>query len=56
MSMDYIRNYYKVHAKRGMKVIANDSTGVIIGVRGAHLIIHLEGEKNSRIYHPTWEI
>ena len=54
--MEYIRKYYKVPAKRGCKVIANGKPGIITGSRGAHLRIRIDGEKGSRIYHPTWRM
>lgn len=56
MSMEYIRMYYKVPAKRGQKVVANGVLGIITGSRGAHLKIRLEGQKSSSLYHPTWEM
>ncbi|KTC71467.1 hypothetical protein Lqui_2124 [Legionella quinlivanii] len=56
MSMQYIRRYYKVPAKRGQKVIANGQLGVITGSRGAYLRIRLEKEKKSSLYHPIWEM
>ncbi len=30
--------------------------GTITGERGCYLRITLDGDKNSGIYHPTWEI
>lgn len=56
MSMEYIRMYYKVPAKRGQKVVANGVPGIITGSMGAHLKIRLEGQKSSSLYYPTWEI
>ncbi len=56
MSMEYIRTYYKVPAKKGQKVMALGKLGVITGARGAHLRIRLEGQKRSSLYHPTWEM
>ena len=56
MSMEYIRKYYQVPVKRGMKVIADGELGNITSARGAYLRIRLEGEKRPSIYHPTWEI
>ena len=54
--MDYIRNYYKVPAKRFGKVQYKGQNGVITGASGGHLRIRLDGEKKSKLYHPTWEI
>ena len=46
ISMEYIRAYYKVPAKKGQKVLALGNLGVITGARGAHLRIRLEGRKD----------
>lgn len=56
MSATYIRNYYKVPAKRGMRVVANGRPGTIVSFPGAYLGIRLDGEKRTRRYHPTWRI
>ncbi|KTC97922.1 hypothetical protein [Legionella feeleii] len=56
MSMEYIRMYYKVPAKRGQKVVANGKLGLITGSRGVYLRIRLEDQKRSSLYHPTWEM
>ncbi len=62
MSMRYIREFYRVPAKRGMRVtysnpkFSNPKQGIITGSMGAYLRIRLDGEKRSRPYHPTWEI
>lgn len=54
--MQYIRNYYKVPAKRGGKITYKGKAGTIVGAKGAHLRIRLEGENRIGSYHPTWEI
>jgi hypothetical protein len=60
MSLEYIRMYYGVQAKRGDRVeYTGDGTpklGTISGARGAHLRIRLDGERRTGLYHPTWEI
>lgn len=56
MSAKYVRDYYKVPAKRGMRVVANGKPGTIIGFSGAHLRIRLDGEKYAGNWHPTWRI
>ncbi|MFB6392585.1 hypothetical protein [Polymorphospora lycopeni] len=56
MSMQYIRNYYGVPAKRGMRVVADGKPGVITGTIAASLRIRLDGEKHSAPWHPTWRI
>lgn len=60
MSMDYIRQHYKVPAKRGGRVRytggPTPKEGVITSAKGAHLIIRMDGEASVGKYHPTWEI
>ncbi len=55
-SGDYVRRYYKVPAKRLMRVRALGMPGTITGFSGAYLRIRLDGERRSRLYHPTWRI
>jgi hypothetical protein len=54
MSMDYIRNYYHVPAKRGMtvRVIRDQRQGKILSAHGSHLAVRMEGEKIRRYFHP----
>lgn len=57
MSLDYIRNYYSVPAKRGMRVeyCGDDNVrrrGTITGASYAYVRIRLDGEKFSKPYHP----
>jgi hypothetical protein len=61
MSMEYIRRYYGVPAKRGARVAYTGSkgvtvTGVITGSDCQYLRIRLDGERRSFRYHPTWEL
>lgn len=60
MTMQYVRDYYGVPAKRGGRVVYTGSLepkhGVITSARGAKLMIHMEGLKHARPYHPTWEM
>lgn len=60
MSMDYIRDTYGVPAKLGGRVrytgAAPHREGAITGTRNAHLLIRLDGDKQARPYHPTWEL
>lgn len=63
-SMQWIRDYYGVPAKRGMVVKYSpcegskdrSRTGVITGARGPHLLIRMDGDMRSSAYHPTWQI
>ena len=54
--MDYIRNYYKVPAKKGGRVEYEGKPGTIVGSRNAYLLIRLDGEKEVGSYHPTYNI
>lgn len=56
MSMEYIRKYYGVPAKRGGRVAAIGKTGTICGTSGPHLRVRLDGETFARIFHPTWNM
>lgn len=54
MSLEYIRKYYRVPAKRG-KIVqykANGKLGVITGASGPHVNVRLDGEKVALPYHP----
>jgi hypothetical protein len=58
MSMVYIRETYKVPAKRGGRVeytgTGAPQLGTIRSANGAHLMIQLDGETSARKYHPMW--
>ncbi|MBF6277033.1 hypothetical protein [Nocardia nova] len=60
MSMQWVRDNYRVPAKRGGRVrYTGDRTpqlGTITGTVHGSLRIRLDGEKNSAPYHPTWEL
>jgi hypothetical protein len=53
VSLQYIREYYGVPAKRGEPVIYQGKPGVVTGYSGPHIRVRLEGEKRSRPYHPA---
>lgn len=56
-SFDYVRRYYGVPAKRGMRVTVYDGReGTITCGAGHYIRIRLDGEKRSRIFHPTWKL
>lgn len=57
MSMKYIRDYYKVPAKRGGRVLVNGWGGRIISAVGSYLKIRLDKQLSSyaNLYHPTDE-
>jgi hypothetical protein len=56
MGMKWIREYYKVPARRGVQVRYRGWAGVITGATGQYLRIRLNGDKRSDVYHPTWSL
>jgi hypothetical protein len=58
--MNYIRQYYKVPAKRGGRVRYTGGSeprlGTIKSARGGYLNIQLDGDKFASTFHPTWEL
>jgi hypothetical protein len=60
MSLVYIRNYYRVPAREGVKVDfawpkGQVRTGTIVGADDSHLLVDFGGER-PEILHPTWEV
>ena len=60
MSVDYIRETYRVPAKVGGRVRYSGgetpTDGVIVGAKNAHLRIRIDGDKFNRNFHPTWKM
>ena len=54
--MEYIREYYKVPAKKGARIKFHARPGTIVGAQGPHLRIRLDGDTGIKSYHPTWEM
>ena len=60
MSVDYIRRYYGVPARRGVRVTwwgcmtERKLHGTIVGARGQYLRIRFDDEARARTLHPTW--
>ncbi|QQP96461.1 hypothetical protein [Lysobacter enzymogenes] len=60
--MAYIRLTYGVPAKRGMRVEYMSGRdlelmeGVIVGSKGQHLRIRLDGNRHSGFFHPTYNL
>ncbi len=52
MSLQYVRDYYKVPAIKGAAVTYRGKPGTITGASGPHVMIRLDGEKHARPYHP----
>ena len=55
-SLDYIRTYYGVPARRGMRVTVDGRPGVLTCGDGAHIRVRFDGERFSRSCHPTWRV
>lgn len=53
---EYVRSYYNVPAKRGMRITIEGKPATIVGFRNAHLRIRIDGEQHVVNAHPTWEI
>lgn len=60
MSLEYIRETYKVPTNKGQRVsYTGDGVarqGTIVGARNAHIMVLLDGDKKPGAYHPTWEM
>lgn len=62
MSLEYIRNYYKVPAKRGGRIRfdyyveqGKQGDGTIIGTSGPHLQVRFDDGHEAPL-HPTWKV
>jgi hypothetical protein len=58
MSFEYINETYGVNACVGRRVIADGKPGIIVGTRGAHIVVNLDHLKPHQTanYHPTWNV
>ena len=57
MSLQYIRDAYKVPAHKGKRIRDyKGRTGTITGASGAHIKVRLDGGSLSFPFHPTWEM
>lgn len=56
MTAEYVRNYYKVPAKRGMGVTVDGRPGVIVSFPGQYIGVRFVGDKHTSRCHPTWEV
>lgn len=60
MSMDSIRRFYGVPAKRGGRVVYTGGTvpahGTIVGSRGDLLRVRLDGTGRTLLFHPAWAL
>ncbi len=55
MSCEYVRDYYKVSACIGRRVMAYGKPGIIAEDRGHYIGVNLDTDKPGRVrnYHPT---
>jgi hypothetical protein len=56
VSADYVRAYYGVPAKRGMRVLVDGRSGTIVAFKGAHLRVRFDHDGRIRSCHPTWRV
>lgn len=69
MSMKYIRDYYKVPAKRGARIEFDDEMskfllgflykpkrGTIVGSKHGYLRVRFDNQKHITTLHPTWKV
>ncbi|KAF1009539.1 MAG: hypothetical protein GAK28_00177 [Luteibacter sp.] len=60
MSMEYVRRYYGVPARRGGRVEYTGcgivEMGTIRSATGSNLNIQLDGVKHAMPFHPTWKL
>lgn len=62
MSIQWVRKSYGVPAKRGGRVEYTGEGkdkpefGTIVGARGGHLRIRLDGVSHAMPFHPTWRL
>jgi hypothetical protein len=54
--LEYVRGYYKVPARIGVRVLFEGQPGVITGSSGPHLLVHMDGAAEPVPAHPTWEM
>jgi hypothetical protein len=55
-SFDFVRTYYGVPAKRGLRVTVDGKPGRITRGRGGYIMVRFDGMKFSRACHPTWRV
>jgi hypothetical protein len=57
MSLEWIRRYYSVPAKRGGRITFRGESGRITGSRGQYLLARLDAEPKILLnLHATWEV
>lgn len=56
MSFEYVRKWYKVPAKRGLRVTVDGQGGRITSGKGSYIMVRFDGVKFSIPAHPTWRL
>ena len=60
MTMAYVRNYYRVPAKRGGRIEYTGGDGprlgTIVSASNGRINVRLDGDKHAMPHHPTSEI
>jgi hypothetical protein len=58
MACEYVRDYYRVPAEIGRRVIVNGNPGVIAEDRGHYIGVNFDADRAGDISncHPTWEV
>ena len=56
MSLKYIRDTYRVPAKRGARILFDGVEGTITGAHNGRLRVRLKGLKRRAFLHPDWQV
>ncbi len=58
MNFEYIKEYYKVPACIGRRVIMNGNPGIIVKDMGNYIGVNFDSDKPNKISpcHPTWKM
>lgn len=58
MNCEYVRDYYKVPACIGRRVIVDGNPGIIAADRGHHIGVNFDKDKPGVVFpaHPTWKV
>lgn len=56
MSLDYIRSYYGVPAKRNGKIVFDGAPCVIVGTQNQYLRVRRVNNGKVITIHPTWRV
>ena len=54
-SLEYIRQFYNLPARRGAVVFYKGHRGKVTSAINGHVRVRLDGESQARIYHPNDE-